>query len=156
MRRRPRVGTRVIVISGEYAGRQGRTTDSSGYGAARVADLLGGAHILRIGARIEDVAIDLERKIRKLPARPLEVGAVLYALVEPPMYLGRRLVVVAGGPSLFEITSEFGHRFTLAPTPGFEQRWTHLDGSPVLVPLHQDDVVAARPRPAHSVDARVP
>jgi hypothetical protein len=134
VKRRPRVGSRVIVTSGEYAGRQARTENSTGCLKGWIAlSLLGGAHELGVSVPLDRIAPDPEKKVRKLPPQPPQSGDKLWSLTGLVFPLGHFITVKSVYPEQCRmfIESDYGTPHELQPRPGFEKRWARLDGMPL-------------------------
>lgn len=135
MRGYPKIGTRVRLTGGQYAGRQARTDSSVGCMRGRIAVwLLGGAVNVGISEELKHVEKDPERRIRKLPPKPLRSGDKLYSLKGSVFPFGH--FITLGRESLGQFGREFeiasSYQFAaIAPRPGFEKRWCHSDGHPV-------------------------
>jgi hypothetical protein len=135
MKAYPKIGTRVRLTGGKFAGRQARTDSSEGYGRGRIALwLLGGVLEIGISEELRHVEKDPERRIHKLAPRPLTYGDKLYSLKGSVFPIGHSMVLGR------ESRGQFGREFvidstytpmSIAPRPGFEKRWCHDDGAPI-------------------------
>lgn len=131
MRRYPKVGSRVRVVAGEYEGRQARTRKTRDGGGRIELDLLGGTHKLGVTVRLEDIELDTDRRIHKLPPLPLASGDRLYSLTGLVFPMGHFMTVQCVDGGLLKVTSDYGAPHTIQPREGFEKRWAHLDGHPI-------------------------
>lgn len=137
MKRRPHVGTRVLVVGGTHAGRQGRTTPSHGHAFNHVAvELLGGVMSVGVSIALKDVELDKE-SVRILKPVAVRQDDVLYSLRGDVVPLGRRIEVKRiprdpeGRVRLYvegDYVAIYGMSEIL-PTSGFEKRWCRRDGA---------------------------
>ena len=133
MKNYPRVGTRIRITAGEYAGRQGRTDKTvEGHGRIQVT-LLGGIMKIGVAVKLEHVEIDTVRQVSKLAPRPLTKGDRVWSLLGTTFPLGHAFTVVWVNGA--QLGTDSG--YTLQPRPGFEKRWAHVDGHPLdMTPLY--------------------
>lgn len=131
MKRYPKVGSRVRITAGQYAGRQARTCKTRDGRGDIELDLLGGTHELGVSVPLADIEPDPEKRVHKLAPKPLAAGDRLYSLKGLVFPTGHFMTIERVMGTEFIITDDYGRSHTLRPTEGFEKRWAHLDGHPI-------------------------
>lgn len=131
MKAYPKIGTRVVVVAGEYVGRQARTCKTEeGYGRVEL-DLLGGTHKLGVRVKLSEIERDPERKIRKLGPLSLKEGDKLFSLKGNVYPVGNFITVRRIDGTGLGVIDNYGNPQTLRPSLGFEKRWAHISGHPI-------------------------